>query len=79
MIAKTLVVKPDGSRVLEDREYSDDWFESPDPAPEPAPQTLEQTNQRVDELSAANDDIMAALTELAGMVDAIAAGGETNG
>lgn len=78
MIAKTLVVKPDGSEVLEDREYSDNWFNSPDLVPEPAPQTLAQTNQRVDELSTANDDIMAALTELAGMVDAMA-GGETNG
>lgn len=77
MIAKTLVVKPDGSEVLEDREYSDDWFNSPEPVPEPV--TLVETSQRVDELSAANDDVMAALTELAGMVDAMAAGGEDNG
>lgn len=79
MIAKTLVVKPDGSEVLEDREYSDAWFNSPEPTPEPEPVTLAGTNQRVDELSTANDDIMAALTELAGMVDAMAAGGEANG
>lgn len=78
MIAKTLVVKPDGSEVLEDREYSDDWFNSPEPVPEPEPVTLAETSQRVDELSTVNDDIMAALTELAGMVDAMA-GGETNG
>lgn len=82
MIVETLVARPDGSQVLEDREVPENWFYAEDTVPEPepmTPQTLEQTNQRVDELSAANDDIMAALTELAGMVDAMAGGGEVNG
>lgn len=82
MMIETLVVKPDGSQVIEDREVPDNWFGSQDPVPEtgPAtPQTLAETNQRVDELSTASDDIMAALTELAGIVDAMAAGGEANG
>lgn len=78
MKANTLVVKPDGSQVMEDVEVSDNWFDPPKPAPEPEPVTLASTNQRVDELSTASDDIMAALTELAGMVDAMA-GGEANG
>ena len=78
MISKTLVVKPDGTSVMEEREYPEDWFNTSEPALAPEPVTLAQTSQRVDELSTASDDIMAALTELAGMVD-VMAGGEADG